>query len=255
MDKRVLFIGDDFSFIVNAVMDALKRDGFECESVALDVSTISRMEKKPPLFFLHVDEEMAENQSTLVFLRDLCVEEEKMIFLMGYPDELNKISSFIPDEIVGEIFTRPINAKEIADSMIRIVNKEEQRLRKKHILVVDDSGPMLHMIKGWLEPKYQVTMVNSAANALSFLGMMQPDLILLDYEMPVCSGPQMLQMIRSEVKTEAIPVIFLTAKGDRESVEKVLSLKPQGYLLKTMPPEKIVQSIDQYFATIKSKML
>ena len=97
--------------------------------------------------------------------------------------------------------------------------------------------------------------MNSAANALSFLGMKQPDLILLDYEMPVCSGPQMLQMLRSETRTESIPVIFLTSKGDRESVREVLSLRPQGYLLKTMAFDQIIESIDKYFATEKSKKL
>ena len=45
----------------------------------------------------------------------------------------------------------------------------------------------------------------------------KPDLILLDYEMPVTSGPQVLEMIRSETKTDTIPVIFLTGKGDRKA--------------------------------------
>ena len=118
---------------------------------------------------------------------------------------------------------------------------------------MDDSGQMLRTIKGWLEGKYRVSMVNSAVNAITFLSTNTPDLILLDYEMPVCSGPQMLGMIRAEVTTESIPVIFLTSKGDRESVSKVLSLKPQGYLLKTMPPEDIIASIDGFFAKQKAK--
>ena len=96
-------------------------------------------------------------------------------------------------------------------------------------------------------------MTNSATSAIAFLAVNEPDLILLDYEMPVCSGPQMLQMIRSEIKTENIPVIFLTAKGDKESVAKVLSLKPQGYLLKSMKPSQIVEAIDNFFATQKAK--
>ena len=65
----------------------------------------------------------------------------------------------------------------------------------------------------------------------------------------------MLEMIRSEIKTESVPVIFLTAKGDKESVAKVLSLKPQGYLLKSMPPFQIVESIDNFFASQKAKGL
>ena len=73
------------------------------------------------------------------------------------------------------------------------------------------------------------------------------DLVLLDYEMPVCDGRQALEMIRSEETTAGIPVMFLTGRGDRESVKKVMDLKPEGYLLKTMPEESIKKMIDDFF--------
>ena len=79
----------------------------------------------------------------------------------------------------------------------------------------------------------------------------KPDLILLDYEMPVISGPQVLEMIRSESKVQSTPVIFLTGKGDRESVMKVMELRPDGYLLKSLPREKILASVREFFATHK----
>lgn len=71
--------------------------------------------------------------------------------------------------------------------------------------------------------------------------------------MPVCSGQQFLEMIRAEVSTSMIPVIFLTVKGDKESVKSVLALKPAGYLLKTMAAEQIVESIDNFFEKNKAK--
>ena len=48
-----------------------------------------------------------------------------------------------------------------------------------------------------------------------------------------------------------IPVIFLTSKSDKESVMRVMELKPEGYLLKTMPPEEIVRAVDDFFAKRK----
>lgn len=81
--------------------------------------------------------------------------------------------------------------------------------------------------------------------------MNRPDTVLLDYEMPVCDGRQTLEMIRSEKATANIPVIFLTGRGDRESVKKVMALKPEGYLLKTMPEEEIKKIIDDFFAKRK----
>ena len=60
-------------------------------------------------------------------------------------------------------------------------------------------------------------------------------------------------MIRSEKNTADIPVVFLTGKGDRESVQKVMALKPEGYLLKSMPDEEIRKYIDALFAKKKEK--
>lgn len=62
-----------------------------------------------------------------------------------------------------------------------------------------------------------------------------------------CDGRQVLEMIRSEPDFSTVPVIFLTGKNDKESVMKVTALKPDGYLLKTMEPDKIVQTIDDFF--------
>ena len=83
----------------------------------------------------------------------------------------------------------------------------------------------------------------------------KPDLILLDYEMPVTSGPQVLEMIRSETKTDTIPVIFLTGKGDRESVLKVLALKPDGYLLKSTDKTTLLKSLEEFFEKKKYEQL
>ena len=115
------------------------------------------------------------------------------------------------------------------------------------ILVVDDSGAALRSIKSWLEDKYQIILANSGAMAIKYMVMKRPDLVLLDYEMPVCDGRQVLEMIRAESDLADIPVIFLTNKNDRESVTKVTALKPEGYLLKTMEPVKIVKAIDNFF--------
>lgn len=60
-------------------------------------------------------------------------------------------------------------------------------------------------------------------------------------------------MIRSDKNTADIPVIFLTGKGDRNSVQNVKALKPEGYLLKSMPDEVIKKYIDSFFAQKTAK--
>ena len=75
----------------------------------------------------------------------------------------------------------------------------------------------------------------------------RPDLILLDYDMPVCNGKQALELLRSGKSSADIPVIFLTARDDADSVKGVLALGPSGYLLKTLSHAEIRARIDGFF--------
>ena len=102
---------------------------------------------------------------------------------------------------------------------------------------------MLRSIKAMLDEEFDVQVAPSGMKAMTLIGRKKPDLILLDYEMPVCDGRQTLEMIRSEEDIADIPVIFLTGVNDREHISAVLALKPSGYMLKPAVKEKLVEAI------------
>ena len=172
--------------------------------------------------------------------------------MVGSNDEIKAARSSLPDAVITRTFERPLNVKLLVEAMNETSELIKAEGEKKHILVVDDDPVMLRTIKGWLEGTYQVTMVNSGMNAITYLAKNKPDLILLDYEMPVITGAKVLEMIRSEVATASLPVIFLTSKGDKASVMEVLKLKPEGYLLKTMTPGEILQALEDFFVKRKT---
>jgi CheY-like chemotaxis protein len=118
---------------------------------------------------------------------------------------------------------------------------------KKSILVVDDDPNYLSIVREWLKDTYKVYMANSGLQAIKWLGKNSVDLILLDHEMPVTSGPQVLEMLRSDEETKSIPVMFLTGKGDKESVMKVVALKPEGYFLKSIQRQELLEKLNEFF--------
>lgn len=128
-------------------------------------------------------------------------------------------------------------------------NRAERVLAKskKKILVVDDSEFMLQMMEQLFGNEYEVSTATSGLSAFRSITLCRPDLVLLDYEMPVCKGNQILEMIRSEKEFADIPIIFLTSRVDRESVKKVVELKPQGYLSKKLSPEMIKKEVKLFF--------
>ena len=252
MDKRILLIGDKKSFMVTSIAKELKEEGFDVVQSTHNVTEIERIEDKPNVYLIYV-EDLDDMMEFFVYLRDRVVESDISISVIGSPDEIQKIYNTASRDKIAAAFERPVNVKELARKMQDVVQSEEVRLQKKKILVVDDDGTMLRTIKSWLSEKYQVFMVNSGTAAIAFLAKNQVDLILLDYEMPVITGPKVLEMLRSEPSTSDIPVMFLTVKSDKESVMQVLSLKPEKYLLKTMPPKELLANIDEFFEKQKLK--
>lgn len=116
---------------------------------------------------------------------------------------------------------------------------------RRNILVVDDSPTTLRTIKAMLEEKYNVTCVPSGIKAIAQLEKRRPDLILLDYAMPVMDGKETLRLIRAEEDYAGIPVVFLTSLADKEHVTSVLSLKPNGYLLKPPDAQQLIDVIEK----------
>lgn len=116
---------------------------------------------------------------------------------------------------------------------------------RKHILIVDDDPRMLKMMKEQLHYEYDVATAVNGKVAMKFLETKHTDLILLDYEMPEEKGPDVLAKIRANQSTKDVPVIFLTGVTERDKIQKALVLQPQGYLLKPIDRERLMETISK----------
>ena len=54
-------------------------------------------------------------------------------------------------------------------------------------------------------------------------------------------------MLKNESETGNIPVMFLTGKGDKDSVMAVVALRPEGYFLKNIKKEELLDKLQEYF--------
>ncbi len=251
MDRKVLLIGEEKSFMFNAIANGLKRETFEVAVTSPTVKGISGVSEPPIVWILYVDGNLGDLSETLVYLRDTLIEKEYFFYVIGNVEEIETLKKVMTDKIITESFERPLNVKELAAALEKTMAVGAEAEQKKKILIIDDNPTMLRTMKNLLSDKYRVYMANSGMNGITFLAKNPVDLILLDYEMPVLSGAKVLEMLRSEVQTQSIPVMMLTAKDDKESVMSVLALKPEKYLLKTMPPEDLIKNIDDHFEKLK----
>lgn len=253
MLKKILIITQTQGYLMLSLKEKFEEAGYFVLSARADIDEISKIDEDICAVLIYGDEQLAEMKPALIFMKDWAVEHDLSVFATGSADELQEIESSVGANLVCQKFTRPLNVNTMVEAIDRYVQKIGFGTRKK-ILVVDDSGAMLRNVKGWLEDHYQVILANSGAMAIKYLATDRPDLVLLDYEMPIVDGKQVLEMIRAERDFADVPVIFLTSKDDKESVLQVMSLKPEGYLLKTLEPAKIVQTIDDFFEKQKGKI-
>ena len=114
---------------------------------------------------------------------------------------------------------------------------------KAKVMVVDDDAGTLRNIKSLLSDMYDVVVANSGRKALEIIGMENPDIILLDYEMPLMKGPETMRHIREKRGFENIPIVFLTGVNDRAQITAALAMKPNGYLLKPVNKEKLLNTV------------
>ncbi len=114
---------------------------------------------------------------------------------------------------------------------------------KKHILIVDDDRTVLKLLKTALGDEYDVTTMINGVMIEKFLDAKPVDLIILDYEMPIETGADIFKRLKKNPKAIRIPVCFLTGVSDREKIMEVMSLKPDGYLLKPIDMDMLSATI------------
>lgn len=158
----------------------------------------------------------------------------------------------------AEVLERPINNQDVLYKVCQVLDvpvqeREEQVVQRqsktdgqrKKILLVDDSVVLLRMMKNLLHDKYDVYMVKSGNEAISYLNRKTLDLIFLDYDMPDGDGKETFEQIKQMEQAKDVPVVFLTSIRDKKRIEEVLSLKPAGYVLKPAEQNRIFETIEE----------
>ena len=116
----------------------------------------------------------------------------------------------------------------------------------KKILIVDDEKDWVQMLVMRLKHVGYLTEVAfDAVQAVMQVVQLKPDLMLLDIMLPAGSGLEVLKNIRSRAKTFSIPVIVLTAKGDKETKEAAEKLGISGYFVKPVDMNELLEKLKE----------
>lgn len=244
--KKVLLVG---------VLSDLIRSLDECLSDDFQVQLCSEQ-------FENIQGMMKIIKPDLVVLCEIGIDEFDVEILEWFKENYSQIPVLLitttkdwgkyREYCVGDQFDklfRPVSKKDLVDKCYYMLKMNDSEYimwalsQKKKVMVVDDSSIVLRNIKSILEEDYTVYLANSGEQALKMIPQKQPDLVLLDYEMPGMNGKMTFEAMLEDEYAKDIPVVFLTSIDGRKKIYDVLKSYPAGYILKPPDKKKLLSAI------------
>ena len=249
---QVAIISATDSFLAKSLKSKFESNGIKTVFVHAQIKAIEEALDETALMILYMSDGMEEMTDALVYIKDVVSDRDLGLMLIGEMDQYNTVKKIIPEQDIIECYMRPLDIDLLMKNVNTYLEKNTGENRKKEILVVDDDLTYMWTVREWISDLYHVRMANNGVQAISQLSKSKVDLVLLDYEMPIANGPQVLSMLRNDSETGQIPVMFLTSHGDVDSVLSVVKLEPADYLLKTIDRDGLRKKLEDFFASKKS---
>lgn len=116
--------------------------------------------------------------------------------------------------------------------------------RKIRVIIADDHTIMRVGIRNILSRSKDITVIGEASNgaeAIDLVNELQPDVLILDMEMPIMDGVEVAR--RMQAKKTPVRILVLSAYDDRQYILEMLRMGASGYLIKDEAPEVIVDAV------------
>lgn len=120
-----------------------------------------------------------------------------------------------------------------------------------HVLVCDDDSATRLVVTRIVAHRFgcQVSECADGAAALQFISQQAVDLLLLDLQMPVMSGIEVVETLRKDARTRSLPIVILSHVQDEPAIRYLVSLGVAGYILKPPRPGSLIPKIERFLGT------
>ena len=129
-------------------------------------------------------------------------------------------------------------------------------MRKKKILVVDDEEDIVELLEYNLKKEgYQVFKAMTGEEALELAKGEAPDLIILDLMLPGLDGLEVCKILKKDTRTDSIPIVMLTAKGEESDIIIGLELGADDYITEPFSPKVLLARVKTVLRRSEEKLL
>ncbi|NEQ27533.1 MAG: response regulator, partial [Microcoleus sp. SIO2G3] len=137
---------------------------------------------------------------------------------------------------------KPVSPTQVLDAIAKVLQKTS--IPEVKLLIVDDDLQLLEFLRTLLEPwGFQLTLLNEPQQFWQTLEQTAPDLLILDVEMPELSGIDLCQVVRNDPNWSDLPVLFLSARTDAETLHRVFTVGADDYVNKPIVEPELVARV------------
>lgn len=186
-----------------------------------------------------------ETDSGLELLAELRTSHPNLPVLV-FTDKFDFANRVKVARLGGQIFLpKPVPTAEVMAAVTQVLQRSD--IVEAKILVVDDDPQMLDILRTLLEPwGFMLTLVDNPQHFWDTLEQFNPDLLILDIEMPQLSGIDLCQVVRNDPRFCELPVLFLSAHMDAMTVNRVFTAGADDYVSKPiLGPELIARVLNR----------
>ena len=121
----------------------------------------------------------------------------------------------------------------------------------KKVLLVDDSATsrLMHRIIVAKHTNYTVVCAQDGDQALKLANSEKPDLILMDIMMPGMNGLEVCRRLREQKETSSVPIVMLTFRTGKESVQRGVASGCTAYLTKPVEEKELLTTLQRYLGS------
>jgi DNA-binding response OmpR family regulator len=243
--KRKIIVVDDVQFQLTSIRERLKSsyDVFTADSSEALYKLLESV--KPEMILLDVNMPDDDGYDIIKALKeDSRYEKIPVIFLSGNDDR----KSIVTGMKLGarDFIRKPFTSDELCSCIEYHLNPEKQKEIKPIVLAVDDSPSILRTVNAVLEADYKVYTLGDPKQINALLGIITPDLFLLDCNMPGLSGFDLVPMIRKHPEHEEAPIIFLTSDGTIDNISAAMGFGARDFIVKPIDVMVLREKVAQH---------
>ena len=126
--------------MLGTIAKNLADGGYKVVEVEPTMEDISAHKDEMDLFIMYLGEYVDDVTNTLVYLKDICTEEDKLLILIGTASEIEVANRSIPSALISATFERPFDMKKLVAQADWLIEANDDLAKRKNILLVDDDG-------------------------------------------------------------------------------------------------------------------